>query len=236
MRPKIASLLLDRNLTACLRSSRGVYHTGFSIFISLVLIFTWATIAHGEDEFIPVEELLDEKVEEFVPIQEVDSEGYVTDPALLAELNREADYLTIEESRKKELQKARKHEIVYNLVVFLLISCVGGIIWSKREHMNSERLKSAYLVWIFANFMLLIVSPFPFGIRYSFGRDYKSFYPFIRATSYDGLESGLFFDRVDQYDISEFIFYALAPGVIWWAMRTWRAGGSVKERKRRGAR
>lgn len=212
---------------------------GFSILISLTLIFTLGRVDGVGDEFVPVAPA--DVGEEFVPVAPADEESgpwedYVTDPALLAELNEAAEPVAADERARKEGEKARSHEIVYNGVVLLVLAGIGRIVWLKRGLINAARLKSVYLVWAFGNLMLFIASPFPFGIRYSYGRDYSSFYPFIKATSYDGLESGLFFDRIEQYDISEFAFYALAPVVFWYAVRIWRAGGPMTETKRRGER
>jgi len=45
----------------------------------------------------------------------------------------------------------------------------------------------------------------------------------ISAHDYNGKKSGLFFDHIEQYDITEFAFYSLAPLVLWQAARLWRS-------------
>src|SRR6185369_4531282 len=94
------------------------------------------------------------------------------------------------------------------------------------------KLKAVYLLWLFLNLMLLVLSPSPFGkmktsysgrIDYAAGRRYGSFYPLISAHDYNGKESGLFFDHIEQFDITEFAFYSLAPLVLWKAARLWRS-------------
>jgi DNA-directed RNA polymerase subunit RPC12/RpoP len=108
--------------------------------------------------------------------------------------------------------------------------------------------KAVYLVWIFLNLMLLVLSPTPFGLINSSGdtrkysgetrgiqpssnaRDYGSFYPFIAKSQYNmsdvdfnsGKRSPCFLAHIEQYDITEFVFYSLAPWVLLRVVRLWR--------------
>jgi len=78
------------------------------------------------------------------------------------------------------------------------------------------------IVWSIPNFSLLVLSPHPFGqfSRYA-GRDYGSFYPFISSKDYNGEDSGIFPNRIEQYDFTEFLVYTLVPLALLLAVRLW---------------
>jgi hypothetical protein len=83
------------------------------------------------------------------------------------------------------------------------------------------KLKAIYLIWIFMHVMLLAFSPSPLGAKSLGERKFGSFYPFISNKDYNGERSGIFVDHNEQYDITEFIFYSLAPLVVWKSRRLW---------------
>ncbi len=140
-----------------------------------------------------------------------------------------------EEERKRVDQKAaaiRDQNILYVVRIICVIGLLGMIVWKRaklilltRAINTPGRLNAIYLLWLFLHLMLLLFSPHPFGASkqyYESARSYGSFYPFISARDYHGNESGVYFNHVEQYDITEFLFYSLAPLVIWQAVRMWR--------------
>jgi len=84
------------------------------------------------------------------------------------------------------------------------------------------KLKAVYLLWFFLNLMLLVMSPHPFGQSVGGGntRTYGCFYPIV-----DDGWSHYYLDirPIDQYDITEFTFYSLAPLVLLQVVRLWRS-------------
>lgn len=117
--------------------------------------------------------------------------------------------------------KARNHEVYYNAGVAMALFALILAVWKKRRSFDTKRLKAVYLVWTFINFLLLIFASDPFNKFGSSG----IFYPFIPARGND-LESGIFFNHIDVYDITEFLFYSICPFVVWYAVRLWRPGNT----------
>ncbi len=129
----------------------------------------------------------------------------------------------IDAAEKAAVRRARLHQILYNTSVLIVFAILGAFVWRKRRSLTLPKLKAVYVVWIFIHIMFLVFSPYPLGGRYS--RDpYRSFYPLISAESYRGLESGIFFNKTDQYDITEFLFYTLFPLVAYYAVKLWLSG------------
>lgn len=104
----------------------------------------------------------------------------------------------------------------------------------KRAINTPGRLKAIYLVWLFLNLMMLLFSPHPFGVKPrrfasdpNQGQSYGNFYPFTSSHGFGGNESGVYFHHVEEYDITEFMFYCLAPLVFWQAARMWQRDSQV---------
>lgn len=127
-----------------------------------------------------------------------------------------------ENSAKQKLYRSSKnHEQWHNLKTFFIALIIGFAIWRNRGLFDVQKLKAIYALWIFSHLLLLIFSPNPFDKN----ELSSPFYPFIFAQGCD-LESGVFFDHTEVYDISEFFVYAFSPFVIWYSVRLWRANKS----------
>jgi len=72
----------------------------------------------------------------------------------------------------------------------------------------SNRTKAIYLIWVFINFVLLLISG-NLSENYSFDSD---FFPF---------HNGHLKFRLDDFDYSEFIIYALTPIIIYVFIKLW---------------
>jgi len=68
----------------------------------------------------------------------------------------------------------------------------------KRKAFNPRRLAALYLMWLFFNIMLLVLSPTPLGtIRYNETRDYGTFYP---------IEAGPYLNNIRGYPKTSLIW------------------------------
>lgn len=133
---------------------------------------------------------------------------------------------------KGETAKASvyKEAIPYYVALAIASSGLAGLVWFNRGKITGSKLKATYLAWGFFHLLLLILAPRPLGEVGEDARNYGSFYPFISKDDYDGELSGLFLGHVEQYDFTEFLFYTLAPGMIWLFWRTWNSEdpGTIK--------
>lgn len=128
------------------------------------------------------------------------------------------EWILREAKAKQEMRaRAKSHDILYNTTVAALFSVFCFVVWRKRNHFNATRMISVYTLWAFVHVMLIVFSANRFG---DFG-SYGDFYPFIFALGSD-LNSGIFFDHTDEYDITEFLVYTIAPVVLFFLIRSWR--------------
>ena len=128
------------------------------------------------------------------------------------------DWILRESKAKKEMRsRAKYHDIFYNTSVVAFFSVICFLIWKKREFLSPTRIISIYSLWTFIHLMLLVFSSNRFGRFGSHG----DFYPFIFASGSD-LNSGIFFDHTDEYDITEFLVYVISPIILYYVIKTWR--------------
>jgi hypothetical protein len=100
----------------------------------------------------------------------------------------------------------------------------------RRHAKDPNKLKAIYLSWLFVHLILLVFSPKPLGVfSRDEGRDYGGFYPFL--ASEDSYGTALHPWTFEQYDITEFAFYSLAPLVLWKVVRLWRTSEVNKKQE-----